>query len=499
MNLLSLLILLIIPLIASLAIALFVDSEAAIRRVAKLVAFLHFVYAMFFILYLDPAAGTSQVVQEMLNDGKLWLQPIGVSFSLAIDGVSLVMVILTAFITLMAIIASKDAIKEKHKFYYSLIFLLEFAVLGVFLARDLFLFFLFWELELIPMYFLISIWGTGRPKYSAMKFVLYTFFGSLFMLAAILAVYYVHFMQTGELTMDMGLLGLYNGYPAILQFFAFIGFFVAFAVKFPIVPFHSWLPDAHVDAPTPVSMLLAGILLKMGAYGLIRINMYFFPSVFNFFAPGIFVLGIINIIYAAMIAFAQKDLKKLIAYSSISHMGIVLVGLCAMNSIGVSGAVMQMIAHGLISAGLFFVVGVIYLRTKTRDIEKLGGLAQKLPILYYFSMLLALASVGIPGLVGFVGEALCFYGAAVSDAFDLIRVFAGIALLGMIFGAVYITSLLKRVFCGVMLDDYNEIENVKPHELVVLLSLAILIVLFGAFPNYLVNIFSLPLDSFFSV
>ena len=499
MNLLSLLILLMIPLAASLVVVLFFDKESTIRRVSKLIAFLHFVYAMFFILYLDSAAGTSQVVQEMLNDGKLWLQPIGVSFSLAIDGVSLVMVILTTFITLMALIASKDVINEKHKFYYSLIFLLEFAVLGVFLARDLFLFFLFWELELIPMYFLISLWGTGRPKYSAMKFVLYTFFGSLFMLAAILAIYYCHFLQTGTLTMDMGLLSLYNGYPAVLQFFAFIGFFIAFAVKFPIFPLHNWLPDAHVDAPTPVSMLLAGILLKMGAYGLIRINMYFFPSVFNLFAPVIFILGIINIIYAAIIAFAQNDLKKMIAYSSISHMGIVLVGLCAMNSIGVSGAVMQMVAHGLISAGLFFVVGVIYLRTKTRDITQLGGLVQKLPVLYYLTMLLALASIGVPGLVGFVGEALCFYGAAISDVFGLIRIFAGIALLGAIFGAVYIIFMLRKVFCGVMLDSYNEIEKVKPHEFVVLFSLAALVLLFGVFPNIIVNIFSLPIDSFFSV
>jgi len=498
MNLLSLMTLLIIPLVASVAIALFADGEVAIRRVAKFIAGIHFVYSLFFILYLNPNNGTSQVVQEMLNAGKTWINPLGISFSLALDGVSMGMVVLTTFITLLAIIASKSNITHKHKFYYSLIFLLEFAVLGVFLARDLFLFFMFWELELIPMYFLISIWGTGRPKYSAMKFVLYTFFGSLFMLAAILAVYYVHFMQTGTLTMDMGLLGLYNGYPALVQFFAFIGFFIGFAVKFPIVPLHNWLPDAHVDAPTPISMLLAGILLKMGAYGLIRINMFFFPSIFNFFVPVIFTLGIINILYAAMIAYAQTDLKKLIAYSSISHMGIILVGLCAMNSIGVSGAVMQMIAHGLISAGLFMAVGVIYLRTKTRDIEKLGGLAQKLPFLYYLSMILALASIGLPGLIGFVGEALCFFGASVSDAFPKIQIFVAIALLGIIFGAVYITSIIKRVFCGVMLDDYNEIEPIRTHELVVLLSLVILVVAFGIFPSFLTDIFSLPIDSFFS-
>jgi NADH-quinone oxidoreductase subunit M len=499
MNLLSLMTLLMIPLVTAIVIALFIEGDVATRRFAKIVAVAHFVYSLFFLLYLNPSDGTYQVVQEMLNDGQIWISSLGISFSLAVDGVSLVMVILTSLITLLAIIASKESIKEKHKFYYSMIFLLEFAVLGVFLAKDLFLFFLFWELELIPMYFLISIWGTGRPKYSAMKFVLYTFFGSLFMLASILAVYYCHFMKTGSLTMDMSALSLYNGYPALLQFFAFIGFFIAFAVKFPIVPLHNWLPDAHVDAPTPVSMLLAGILLKMGAYGLIRINLYFFPSVFNFFAPMIFVLGIINILYAAFIALAQTDLKKLIAYSSISHMGIVLVGLCAMNAIGVSGAVAQMIAHGLISAGLFMVVGVIYHRTKTRDIEKLGGLAQKMPVLYYLSIIFGLGSVGLPGLIGFVGEALCFFGSAVSDAFLAIQIFTGIALLGAIAGAVYITSVLKRVFCGVMLDDYNDIEPIQRHELVVLFSLALLIVVFGMFPHYLVNIFSLPIDSFFSV
>lgn len=499
MNLLSLMTLLLIPLVAAIVIPLFIEGEVAIRRLSKMVAGFHLIYALFFVLYLNPSDGAYQVVQEMLNDGQVWINSLGISFSLAIDGVSLVMVVLTSLITFLAIIASKECIKDKHKFYYSMIFLLQFAVLGVFLARDLFLFFLFWELELIPMYFLISIWGSGRPKYSAMKFVLYTFFGSLFMLASILAIYYCHFMKTGSLTMDMASLGMYNGYPALVQFFAFIGFFVAFAVKFPIVPLHSWLPDAHVDAPTPVSMLLAGILLKMGAYGLIRINLYFFPSIFNFFAPIIFILGLVSIIYAAMIAFAQTDLKKLVAYSSISHMGIVLVGLCAMNAVGVSGAVAQMIAHGLISAGLFMMVGVIYSRTKTRDIEKLGGLAQKLPVFYYLSIVLCLASIGLPGLVGFVGEALCFFGAAVSDAFLTIQLFTGIAFVVAILGAVYMTSVIKRVFCGVMLDDYNEIEPVKPYEFFVLLSLIFLIILFGFFPHYLVGIFSVPIDSFFSV
>lgn len=499
MNILSLSTLLIIPLVAA-VVVWFLPNDTKVRRFSKGIASVHFVYSLVFLLFSNPDNGGYQITQEIVaSNGARWLEPLGISFSLAMDGISLVLVLLTTFMVLMALIASRNTVTEKQKLYYSLIFLLEVAILGVFLARDLFLFFLFWELELIPMYFLISIWGSGRKQYSAMKFILYTFFGSLFMFAAILGLYYAHFVQTGTLTMDMGLLGLYNGYPILLQILAFIGFFIAFAVKLPVVPLHTWLPDAHVDAPTPVSMLLAGVLLKMGAYGLVKINLFFFPAVFKLFSPVIFTLGLINIIYAAMVAFAQKDLKKLIAYSSVSHMGIVLVGLAALNAQGVCGALFQLVAHGIISAGLFMSVGVVYLRTKTREIAKLGGLAQVMPQFYYLAMIIAMGSLGLPGLIGFPAETLSFYGAFVSESFPWIQVFASVAAIGVVITAIYITSIIRRVFCGDLPKEFADILRLRNHEMVVLLSLVLLIVIFGFYPNAIANIFTTSIESFFRV
>lgn len=499
MNLLSLMTLLLFPLITSIVVGFLTHGEVATRRLSKILALGHLVYASLFLCFINPIDGTYQMVQEVLNDGKIWIDTLGISFSLAIDGISLVLILLTCFLTLLSIIASKNIIKHRHNFYYSMIFLLEFSVLGVFLAKDLFLFFLFWELELIPMYFLISLWGKGRARYSAQKYVLYTFAGSIFMLGAILAIYYSHFLHTGVLSMDMGELSSFNNYPSMLQFFCFLGFLIAFAVKLPIVPLHSWLPDAHVDAPTPISILLAGILLKLGGYGLIKINLFFFPSIFNFFSPILFWFALFNIIYAGLIAYAQSDLKKLVAYSSISNMGFVLVGLCSINSIGTTGAIMHMLSHGLVAASLFMIIEIIYSRTNTREIDKLGGLIEKLPSLYYLSIIFALCAIGIPGLVGFVGEVLCLYGAGISDAFFNIQLFTAIALIGLITSAVYMTTILKKIFCGIMIENYDEINPIKPYEWWVLIPLAILIVGIGICPNPLIQIFSIPIDSFFNM
>ncbi|HBH19326.1 MAG TPA: hypothetical protein DDX14_10430, partial [Cyanobacteria bacterium UBA9579] len=340
MNFLSLTILVLAPLVGALIIVgpWFPNHEVAIRRFAKGFAGFLFFYSLFFLLFFNPTQHGYQFI-ETFN----WIKPLGADFSLALDGLSLILVVLTTFLVLLACIASKFNITKKHKLYYSLIFVLTSAILGVFASKDLFLFFLFWELELIPMYLLIAIWGTGRKEYSAMKFVLYTFLGSIFMLASILAVYFYHYSQTGILTFDLGILAAPKAYiyPMAFQMLAFFGFFIAFAVKLPVVPFHTWLPDAHVDAPTPISMLLAGILLKMGGYGLIRMNLQILPEAMKVLAPVLVVLGVINIIYAALIALVQEDLKKLVAYSSVSHMGIVLLGLGALNIAGVSGAVFQ--------------------------------------------------------------------------------------------------------------------------------------------------------------
>ena len=336
MNFLSLSVLVLAPLIGAIIIGgpWFPNHEVKIRRFSKGFIGILFIYSLLFLAVFNPSQSGYQFVETLkLPNGQGWLSPLGANFSLGVDGISLSLVVLTTFLVLLACVASKSSITKKHKFYYSMIFILTTAILGVFTAKDLFLFFLFWELELIPMYFLIAVWGSGRKEYSAAKFILYTFFGSIFMLASILAIFFYHQSQTGVSTFDISTLTsvkVYT-YPLLFQILAFFGFFIAFAIKLPVVPFHTWLPDAHVDAPTPISMLLAGILLKMGGYGLIRMNLQILPEATRILAPMLVILGVINIIYAALIALVQQDLKKLVAYSSVSHMGIVLIGIGALN------------------------------------------------------------------------------------------------------------------------------------------------------------------------
>ncbi|OGI02068.1 MAG: hypothetical protein A2Y25_03860 [Candidatus Melainabacteria bacterium GWF2_37_15] len=487
MELLSLSFLIFLPLIGAGIIfgPWFPQNEVKIRRFAKGFAGFIFIYSLFFIGLFDPLVKGFQFEETVP-----WITRVGINYSVAVDGISVIMIVLTTFLVLLAMIASKYSITKRHKLYYSLIFILQTAILGVFVAKDLFLFILFWEIELIPMFFLISIWGTGRKEYSAMKFILYTFGGSIFMVAAILAIVFFNMTQTGAITFDLNKYTYMKDviYPTTFGILTFIGFFLAFAVKLPVVPFHTWLPDAHVDAPTPVSMLLAGILLKMGGYGLIRMNLQILPEIMEILAPIVVVLGVINIIYAAIVALAQKDLKKLVAYSSVSHMGIVLLGLGAMNISGVSGAVFQMIAHGIISAGLFMIVGMIYLRTHTREISELGGLGQNASKMMYLSMIIALASLGLPLLIGFVAETLTFYGAFISYT-ENIQIMTVIAAIGVIFTAVYILWMFQRIFFGNIFDKWAHFTDATPHELVILISLVLAIVVFGVNPSGLTNIF----------
>ncbi len=501
--------LVLLPVLASIIILcpFFPNNEVKIRRFAKGFGTLLFIYSLLFALFFDNTANGYQFAQSYD-----WIKPLGISFSFGIDGLSLIMVILTAFLVLMALIASKSNITKRHKLYYSLVFLLTTAILGVFTSRDLFLFFLFWEIELIPMFFLISIWGSGRKEYSATKFILYTFFGSIFMLLSILAVCYQNWVQTGVLTFDHSILSMLNNhnYPLWFGTLAFWGFFIGFAVKLPIVPFHTWLPDAHVDASTPTSMLLAGILLKMGGYGLIRMNLQLLPDFTQYFASVIILLGVINLIYGAFVALAQTDIKKLVAYSSISHMGIVLLGLGALNPFGLSGAVFQMFAHGIISAGLFMVAGIVYLRTHTREMAQLGGLAKVMPRLSYFAMIIALASLGLPLLIGFPAETFSFYGAFISDSLSKvyflksvtplsIKVLVIIGASGIILTAGYLLWMLQKVFFGTMFEKWNKVHDITPHETVVLISLTAVTVLFGIFPSGLTNLFQTAVNGFLAV
>ncbi len=434
-----------------------------------------------------------------------WLPSLGIKYAVGADGLSLTLVILTTFLLVMAAVASITNITKRVKLYYGLLFLLTTAILGVFLARDMFLFFLFYELELIPMYLLIAIWGGPRKDYAAIKFVLYTLFGSVFMLAAILALYF-NALNNGAPLEGAFLFENIRAYiPALTmgsQILIFLGLFVAFAVKLPVVPVHTWLPDAHVEAPTPVSMLLAGILLKMGAYGMFRFCWEFMPDAAFTLAPWIAVLAVINIVYTAGVALVQKDLKKLIAYSSVSHMGFVLLGLAAMNPAGFNGAVFVMFAHGIVSAALFMCVGTLYVRTHTRQLADYGGFGSQVPTIFYFFMFMSMASLGLPLLISFASETLVFYGAFTSEFFNHLFVLPGglnfywnmqiatvLSAIGIIIGAAYLLWMLQRVFFGPLPEKWNRLPDASLSEVFVLASLAALVIVYGFHPQLITRHF----------
>ncbi len=491
MKFLSIFILIFSPLIAGILLYTrpFKHNPVLIRRFAKGFESFHFLYALGFLAMFNPVYEGISYYKELKVFNTSWIAPLGLKFSFGMDGLSVILVVLTTFIMLMALIVSKNCIKVKPKFYYSMMFLLETAMLGVFCARDMFLFFMFWELELIPMYFLIGQWGDKNAKASAMKFVLYTFGGSLFMLLGILLLHFYNYATYGFMTSDFSNL-IVNAphFPMQMQLIISILLLVGFAVKLPIVPFHTWLPNAHTEAPAPVSMILAGVLLKMGAYGIIRFNMGILPEAFKIIAPVLMIFAIINIIYAGFIAYTQTDIKKIIAYSSISSMGIVLLGLCSLNIIGFSGAIYQMIAHGIISAGLFMLTGAIYLRTKTREMLQLGGLGHVMPRLTGFAIIFTLASVGLPLLVGFIGEFLVFVGTFNSALSCPVKLYAILSISVLFISVCYMLRFLHKTFFGNILERWNSIKDITNHEFFVLSIISITIIVFGIFPMSILNI-----------
>ena len=435
-----------------------------------------------------------------------------IDYFLGIDGLSLPMVILNALLTVLAVIGGWEKVRVKE--YMALMLILEAGVMGVFLAADLLLFFLFWEVELAPMFLLIGIWGAETMKhgmpgriYSAWKFLLYTFFGSVFMLIGILLLYFTNISNHGQATASMVYFSthFFNGTVQIpligvtmgLQLLTFLLIFLAFAIKIPMFPFHTWLPDAHTDAPTEVSVLIAGILLKMGAYGLIRICFTLFPYGVHDFAPALAVFAVINIIYGAGICLVQTDMKKLIAYSSVSHMGIILLGVAAaatsidlahgtLNAFGMAaltGATVQMFSHGIITGMLFFCVGVIYDHAHTREIAVFGGVAKRMPTLATLFTFAGLASLGLPGLAGFVAEYMAFTGSFKSlSAVTIISVFT------MILTAGYLLWMLKRVFYGPFNTRWSWLPDANLRESIPLFTLAAVIVVVGIYPTFLINV-----------
>ncbi|MCL4543625.1 MAG: NADH-quinone oxidoreductase subunit M, partial [Chloroflexi bacterium] len=390
---------------------------------------------------------------------------------------SLPMVVLTGLLVFMAVLVSWR-LDVRPKEYFALVMVLETAMMGVFVSEDLLLFFLFWELELAPMYLLIGIWGGARREYAAMKFILYTMAGSVFMLVGIFAIYFA----AGKNSFDMTVLGAQQ-YAAGFQLVVFLLLAVGFAVKIPMFPFHTWLPDAHTEAPTAISVLLAGVLLKMGAYGLIRIPMGMLPEAAHQIAPWLAVFAVINILYGAAVSMMQQDLKRLIAYSSVSHMGYVLLGASALTAVGMQGAVLQMFTHGTITGLLFMMVGLVYDRTHTRVISNLGGLAAKMPAIAVTFVVAGLASLGLPGMSGFVAEFLVFIG-----TFPVWQLATILGAFGIVVTAGYLLWMLERVFMGPISEKWAHLTDANPLEMFYVGVMVAVIVGVGIFPSVLTDV-----------
>lgn len=451
-------------------------SDERVQWTALITMLVTFGLSVVMLLSFDSAEAGLQMEQKFE-----WIPGANITFHIGVDGISIWLVMLTTFIMPLATLASFTMIHMRHKLYYSFLLLLETAMLGVFFAQDLFLYYIFWELTLVPMYFMIGIWGSDQRIYAAVKFFLYTMAGSILMLIAILWLggeagtfnvpEITQMVRSGVLT-----------YGTDTERLLFLGFFIAFAIKVPIWPLHSWLPDAHVQAPTAGSVILAGVLLKLGTYGMIRFNLAFFPNAAADFAPWIGVLAVIGIIYGAIVAYAQTDVKKLVAYTSISHLGFVVLGIFSINSIGVQGAILQMVNHGISTGGLFLVVGMLYERRHTKDIEAYGGVWKVMPLLTGIMLVISLSSMGLPGLNGFVGEFTILLGSARSDVLSIW--FTGFAAVGVILAAVYTLFMFNKVFMGPV--DKPEIEELEDltwaknwNELAALMPILIMVVVIG--------------------
>ncbi len=409
-----------------------------------------------------------------------WIPQIGISFHLAIDGISLLMTVLTAFLGIVAVLCSWTEIKERVGLYHLNLMWVLSGVLGVFLSLDLFLFYFFWEMMLIPMYFLIGIWGHENRIYASIKFFLFTQASGLLMLFAIVALYFIHHAQTGVYTFEyLDLLGTQIG--SATQMWLMLGFFIAFAVKIPAFPVHTWLADAHTEAPTAGSVILAGLLLKTGAYGMIRFVIPLFPDAAMKFAPNAMILGVIGIIYGAILSFGQNDLKRLVAYSSISHLGFVLLGIFAWNQLALQGAVMQMICHGLSTGALFVLVGIIQEQIHTRDMDRMGGLWEVAPRMGGVAMFLAMASLGLPGLGNFIGEFLVLFG-----AFKANVTLTVIATAGLVAATVYSLWFIQRVFHAEKRSDWK-LPDLTFRPMIIFGAVIVLLIWLGLYPNFVLK------------
>ncbi|MFC1592820.1 NuoM family protein [Candidatus Omnitrophota bacterium] len=463
-------------------------SDRIIRRLSAIITVIPFALSILIFCAFDRSLKAVGVMQfeEIIP----WITPINAFYHLGVDGLSLPLVVLTTFLGFMVVLISwKISLRVREYFVWLL--LLEASILGVFCSLDLLLFFIFWEIEIVPMYFLISIWGSGRKEYSAMKYVVYTLFGSALMLAGILSVYFT----TGSLSVvdlaNQGLVMVQSIMPAAPIFFFLLA---GFAVKLPVVPLHTWLPDAHTDAPTAGSVMLAGALIKMGGYGMIRVCVSIFPQIARDYAPLLLTLAVISVLYGAAITLRQTDLKRLIAYSSVSHMGFVLLGIFALGKVSLTGAALQMVSHGLLTGLMFAVAGLTMHNVGERNLNRLGGLARQIPIIAVIFSIAGLGSLGLPTTSGFAAEFLIFIGSFTSTAVAGIQVYTILAVIGVVVAAGYILWMIQRVFYGPVLEQYHTVKDADILERVYMFAFVALIMVVGIYPAVLTDIIKLGIS-----
>ncbi len=473
----ALTLLVLLPLVGGLLILLLgkgsESRDRLVKQVAMGISLVTFVASIGLWMGFDPTSAEFQFVER-----HAWLPDFGISYHVGLDGITLWLVLLTTFLTPIGLLCSWNSVDQRVREFSFFMLLLEAAMIGVFISLDLFLFYIFWDAMLIPMYFLIGIWGYEQRIYAAVKFMLYTMAGSVLMLLAIIWIAYYHQQVTGVVSFD--LLDLYAlDIPAGLQTWLFLAFTVAFAIKVPVFPFHTWLPDAHVQAPTAGSVILAGVMLKMGTYGLLRFSFPLFPEAALQFAPYLAILAVIGIVYGALVAMVQPDMKKLVAYSSVSHLGFVVLGICAMNVNGVQGAVFQMLAHGVSTGGLFLIVGMLSERRHTKLIAEYGGLKAVMPKLVAMFLLITLASIALPGMNGFVGEFLIFVGSFASNPW-----LTSVAVSGVILSAVYMLWMFQRVNYGPITNPKNKgLRDLSAREWAVIAPIIVMCIWMGVTPG----------------